>query len=101
MTLEEAATGLDVVLVAGADVRDGRPPRPPVARRLAELGLRAGAPVRIQNRTSGGGAIVAVGEDRIALSRDILRAVRVEPASAPTPAPGGRATQPGPERRDG
>src|SRR5438094_156278 len=36
-------------------------------RRLAELGLRAGAEVVVLRRTSGGGRIVAVEDSRIAL----------------------------------
>lgn len=54
-----------------------------VTRRLAELGIRPGAVLRIQSRTSGGGAILAIGDDRIAVSRQILASVEVgaeEPA---------------------
>jgi len=49
----------------------------PVTRRLAELGIRAGTTVQVLTRTSGGGAILAIGDDRIAVSREILRGVRV------------------------
>jgi Fe2+ transport system protein FeoA len=48
-----------------------------VSRRLAELGVRPGAVVRIQSRTSGGGAILAIGDDRIAVSRQILASIEV------------------------
>ena len=48
-----------------------------VSRRLAELGIRPGAAVRIQSRTSGGGAILAIGDDRIAVSRQILASIEV------------------------
>jgi hypothetical protein len=33
--------------------------------------------VRIQSRTSGGGAILAIGDDRIAVSRQILASIEV------------------------
>ncbi len=77
MTLDEVPPGQDVtVLASRADtVR--------VTRRLAELGIRAGSLVHVQSRTSGGGAILAVGDDRIAASRVILRGVTVvDPAAA-------------------
>jgi Fe2+ transport system protein FeoA len=66
----------------------GGPTRPggttgSVARRLAELGIRPGAALRIQSRTSGGGAILAIGDDRIAVSRQILAGIEVE-AEVPT-----------------
>jgi ferrous iron transport protein A len=48
-----------------------------VARRLAELGIRPGATLRVLSRTSGGGAIIAIGDDRIAVSRQILAAIEV------------------------
>jgi Fe2+ transport system protein FeoA len=48
-----------------------------ISRRLAELGIRPGAAVRIQSRTSGGGAILAIGDDRIAVSRQILASIEV------------------------
>lgn len=53
---------------------------PAVRRRLAELGVRVGSPVALCHRTSGGGAILAVGDARLAVSRDILAAVRCRPA---------------------
>ncbi len=48
-----------------------------VSRRLAELGIRPGARLRIVSRTSGRGAIVAIGDDRLAVSQAILAAVEV------------------------
>ena len=39
--------------------------------------VRVGATVRIQSRTSGGGAILAIGDDRVAVSRRLLRGVVV------------------------
>lgn len=50
-----------------------------VARRLAELGIRPGATLRILSRTSGGGAIISIGDDRIAVSRQILAGIEVSP----------------------
>lgn len=57
--------------------------RPALDRRLQELGLRPGAPVSLLRRTTGRAAIVALGDDRLALSRKLLRAVTVTtPAQA-------------------
>jgi ferrous iron transport protein A len=53
-------------------------PTSAVRRRLAELGIRPGAALRIQSRTSGGGAILAIGDDRIAVSHQILAGIEVE-----------------------
>ena len=50
-----------------------------ISRRLAELGIRPGATLQIQSRTSGGGAILAIGDDRIAVSREILDSIEVDP----------------------
>lgn len=46
-------------------------------RRLAELGLRPGAQVRVVQRTAGGGRIVDVAGSRVALGRGVLEAVTV------------------------
>lgn len=56
---------------------------PGVRRRLAELGLRAGARVTVLRRTSGGGAILAVGDSRVAVSRTVLSTIEVIPESVP------------------
>lgn len=62
----------------GARVVIGRPGCPTgQARRLTELGLRAGAHVRVLMRTAGGGRVVAVEDARIALDRGTLRRVPV------------------------
>ena len=76
MMLDAARPGqlLTVLATAGP----GQPNRA-VTRRLAELGIRHGATLRIQSRTSGGGAILAIGDDRIAVSRQILASVEVGP----------------------
>jgi ferrous iron transport protein A len=62
------------------------PPRLDAARtrRLAELGLRAGAEVVVLHRTAGGGRVIAVDDARIALDRATLQAlpVRIPAASA-------------------
>ena len=59
--------------------RDPGGPTSSVTRRLAELGIRPGAALRIQSRTSGGGAILAIGDDRIAVSHQILASIEVCP----------------------
>lgn len=50
-------------------------------RRLAELGLRAGAEVVVLHRTAGRGRIVAVGDTRIALDRATLQCLPLASAS--------------------
>ena len=47
------------------------------ARRLAELGLRAGARVRVLTYTAGGGRLVAIGDSRIALDGRTARQLPV------------------------
>ena len=46
-------------------------------RRLAELGLRPGVEVLVLHRTAGRGRVLAVGDSRIALDHDTLRALPV------------------------
>ncbi len=46
-------------------------------RRLAELGLRAGATVEVVHRTAGGGRVVAVAGSRIALDRATAHGIQV------------------------
>jgi Fe2+ transport system protein FeoA len=74
MLLVDTPTGNDVHVLASHGES------PAMTRRLAEMGLRAGTVLRIQSRTSGGGAILAIGDDRIAVSRAILRGITVAPA---------------------
>lgn len=81
MELDRAPVGVSVT------VESSHAATPPVTRRLAELGIRAGATLTLLSRTSGGGAILAIGDDRIAVSREILRSVQVTP-SGPVPAHG-------------
>jgi Fe2+ transport system protein FeoA len=51
-------------------------------RRLAELGLRPGTEVTVLRRTSGRGAIIAIGDDRLALAHSVLTRISVSPAPA-------------------
>ena len=60
----------------GHDVRIGQVTGTHV-RRLAELGLRRGATVRVLTRSAGGGRTVAVGTTRFALDRRVLHDVEV------------------------
>ena len=46
--------------------------------RLAELGLRVGALVTVVRRTAGGGRLLALGVDRIAVDRATARRVMAE-----------------------
>jgi ferrous iron transport protein A len=73
-TLDRSPLGTTLTLVATGVSED-------VARRLAELGLRVGAVFSCTQRTAGGGRIIAVDGSRIALGRELLRAVEVEPAA--------------------
>ena len=47
-------------------------------RRLAELGLRPGAPIRVAQRATGGGVVVDLAGSRLALDRRTASAVRVD-----------------------
>lgn len=71
VTLDEAPAG-SLLTVAST-----HGPSAAVTRRLAELGVRAGSLITVQARTSGRGAILGIGDDRIAVSRTILRSVHV------------------------
>jgi Fe2+ transport system protein FeoA len=80
MKLDAARTGQPMLVLgpnASSEPSGQGGPAPAVARRLAELGIRPGAALRIQSRTSGGGAILAIGDDRIAVSRQILASIEV------------------------
>ena len=41
------------------------------------MGIRPGVVLRILSRTSGGGAILAIADDRLAVSRSILAGIQV------------------------
>lgn len=71
MNLGSADTGTTLIVVSAPAGSAA------TSRRLAELGIRPGARLRIVSRTSGGGAIVAIGDDRLAVSHAILTAVEV------------------------
>jgi Fe2+ transport system protein FeoA len=49
----------------------------PLARRLAELGIRDGQLLTPLHRTAGGARVVAVGDTRVALARSVLRRIEV------------------------
>ncbi len=51
---------------------------PEMRRRLAALGLRKGAGVRILQSTAGGGRVVGIGGIRIALDRSTLERLEAE-----------------------
>jgi ferrous iron transport protein A len=72
MKLDAARTGQLMTVVGGSQSSHA------ISRRLAELGIRPGATLLIQSRTSGGGAILAIGDDRIAVSRQILNSIEVD-----------------------
>lgn len=71
MTLESAPIGHELSVLRTGTAATA------VTRRLAELGLRPRARIRIVTRTSGGGAVIAIADDRLALSRAILSAIDV------------------------
>ncbi|MEH0147550.1 ferrous iron transport protein A [Corynebacterium sp. Q4381] len=52
----------------------------PTARRLRELGLRAGANVTVMQKTAGGGRVVKVGGSHYALGAAALRLITIAPA---------------------
>jgi len=70
-TLATAPEGAALTLVRSAGT-------PEVCRRLATLGLRRGAEVRVLQSTVGGGRVVGVGGARIALDRAMLQGIEAE-----------------------
>lgn len=64
LTLAAAPVGTPFTL-ASTDVER------PQARRLATMGMRVGAPLRVLGKTAGGGRIVDVAGSRIALDRGV------------------------------
>ena len=72
-TLREATVGVPLVVTGPVEAA------PSARRRLAELGVREGAHIVIQGRTAGGGAILAVGDGRIAVSGRLLTAIPTAP----------------------
>lgn len=71
MTLGSARTDRTLQLIACHA-------EPALARRLAALGIRRGVHLRLLRRTAGGGAIVAAGDGRLALGRELLPLLEVE-----------------------
>ena len=55
------------------------------ARRVAELGLRAGCRVTVLLRTAGGGRVIAVEDARIAIDAETLRRLPLGPLEAVAP----------------
>lgn len=55
------------------------------ARRVAELGLRAGCRVTVLLRTAGGGRVIAVEDARIAVDAETLRRLPLGPLEAVAP----------------
>ena len=51
----------------------------PTARRLRELGLRAGAEVTVMQKTAGGGRVIKVRGSHYALGKDTLRRITIAP----------------------
>jgi len=64
-------TGSVVVTGVGAD--------PAVRRRLAEMGVRPGARIRILHRSAGGGRVLAVDGARIAVDAHLAASIQTEP----------------------
>ncbi len=76
MPLDQAPLGVPLTVVTASAAS------PAISRRLAELGIRPGVTVRVQSRTSGGGALLAIGDDRLAVARVILTGIHVDLAPA-------------------
>jgi Fe2+ transport system protein FeoA len=66
---------------------------PALRRRLAELGLRPGASLLLLARTSGGGGLLGIGDDRLAVARPVLAGIEVELAPEPAGAAPANAAQ--------
>ncbi len=67
-------SGVGVVRTVGTD--------PGVRRRLAEMGIRPGASIRVLYGTTGKGRVVSVGGARIALDKDLSAAIEMDAADA-------------------
>ncbi len=76
MTLDDAvSTAHDDVVVTAVDLPTAQ------RRRLAELGLRPGSPVRVVKRAAGGGLVLALGTSRVAIDRSTSTHITVDPVS--------------------
>ncbi len=71
------STGLDAM--TGSVVVTGVGGDPAVRRRLAEMGVRAGARIRVLHRSSGGGRVLAVEGARVAIDAQLAAAIDAEP----------------------
>ncbi|MEV5568772.1 FeoA family protein [Spirillospora sp. NPDC052269] len=83
MTVADCAPG-SVVRLRRIAARNGR---------LRELGFVPGAVLRVLARGGTGGLIVAIGDARMAVDREIAHVIQVEPVAGAT-RPGGRAARP-------
>jgi len=86
-TLPEGARGRLVAVVGGLGLRS----------RLAAMGLRPGATVRVVHNGGGGPFVVAVGEARIVLGRGMARKVLVETVEEARPAGPGEGGRSAPD----
>lgn len=75
-----ARTLADLGIGSGAVITHSHAAEPRLGRRLAELGLRPGAEIRLLMRTAGGGRMIAVDQARVVVGRELLGQVEVEPA---------------------
>lgn len=70
VTLDEVPGGASVTLVDATAA---------VQRRLAEMGVRVGAHVKVLYRTTGGGRVLSVDGARIAIDSRLAAAIHAEP----------------------
>ncbi|MEJ2578105.1 MAG: FeoA family protein [Kineosporiaceae bacterium] len=94
MTRAEPRTLADLEIGSSAVIAHGGTVSRPVRQRLAELGLRPGALARPLLRTVGGGRLVAVGQARVVVGRELLTRILVSvpaPDDPKVPVPDGSA----------
>jgi ferrous iron transport protein A len=70
VTLDEVPGGATVTIVNATAA---------IQRRLAEMGVRAGAHVKVLYRTTGGGRVLSVDGARIAIDSQLAAAIHAEP----------------------
>ena len=63
--------GMVLVTGVGADLA--------VRRRLAEMGVRPGARIRVMHQSAGGGRVLAVDGSRIAIDAHLAASIEAEP----------------------
>ncbi|MDR2929699.1 MAG: ferrous iron transport protein A [Propionibacteriaceae bacterium] len=74
LSLDQAPIGRTLTIAATCD--DGV-----VARRLTSLGWRVGVQIQVTQRASGGARIIDLNGSRVAVSRNLARALPVEVAA--------------------